>query len=160
MSILRYNERVASVFSFVAQVIPLHDPPSLAALEQRGVHKMLRLPPNSMSRKLMHSLEPFHCKSPTALIPMCRASMYRFARGESDFLRGLRSEVVSFLGDSVDIVNFVNNSIPHGFILDQPYLGAMLDALELKGSFGTYQHVALSHPEFSWLLSSGPPPDP
>ena len=87
VSILRYNERAASVFSFVAQVIPLHDPPSLAALEQRGVHKMLRLPPNSMSRKLMHSLEPFHCKSPTALIPMCRASMYRLARGESDFLK-------------------------------------------------------------------------
>ena len=129
----------------------------------------------------MHSLAPFHCKSPTALIPMCRASMYRFARGESDFLRGLRSEVVSFLGGSVDIVNFVNNSIPHGFIQDQPsslphhatrgggakfgfscqdqpYLGAMLDALELKGSFGTYRHVALSHPEFSWLLNSGPPP--
>ncbi len=37
VSILRYNERAASVFSFVAQVIPVHDPPSLAALEQRGV---------------------------------------------------------------------------------------------------------------------------
>lgn len=49
-AILRCNERAVSVFSYVSQFVQITDAKSMGALEQRGVHKMLRLPPNSMSR--------------------------------------------------------------------------------------------------------------
>ena len=65
--ILRYNERVASVFSYVSQVTQIPDPSSLAALEQRGVHKVMKLPPNSMSRDLTLSFSPFSAAVPNAI---------------------------------------------------------------------------------------------
>ena len=37
-TLIRYNERVATVFSYVAQVMPPPDPKRFCALEQRGVH--------------------------------------------------------------------------------------------------------------------------
>ena len=46
-TILRYNERVASVFSYVAQVTEHPDPQNFKSLEQRGVHKVLKLPPTA-----------------------------------------------------------------------------------------------------------------
>ncbi len=94
-TVLRYNERVASVFSYVAQVTDLPDPNSIASLEQRGIHKALKLPPNSMSRELMHSMEPFCLKAPLALTSLCRASMYRYARSAHE------QEAFKFLGDDI-----------------------------------------------------------
>ena len=64
-SIIRYNERAASVFSYVSQMFC--PPASMEALEQRGVHKMLHMPPNSMSRHLMHSMQPFSTVAPTSV---------------------------------------------------------------------------------------------
>ncbi len=161
VSVLRYNERAATVFSFVSQVIPVHDPPSLAALEQRGVHKVLKLPPNSMSRKLMHSLEPFHCKSPAAIISMCRASMYRLARREAVFLRSLHEEILEFWGDSLDVLGFCKKTVPNGGISDQPIVEALLDALHLRGDFAPYQNIVCTDPNHSWIADvTLPPPIP
>ncbi len=151
VAVLRYSERAATVFSFVSQVIPVHDPPSLATLEQRGVHKMLKLPPNSMSRKLMHSLEPFQCKSPTAIISMCRASMYRLARREAVFIRSLHAEILDLLGDSLDVLGFCKQTVPNGGISDQPLVEALVDALHLRGTFAPYQNIVRTDPNHSWI---------
>ncbi len=68
-SILRHNERAVSVFAYVSQLYRV--PQMLDALEQRGIHKMLRMPPNSMSRELMHTMELFSHKSPASLRAWC-----------------------------------------------------------------------------------------
>ena len=81
-TILRYNERVATVFSYVSQVIRIPDTSSLMAMEQRGIHKMLKLPPNSMSRTMAHSFGNFCAVVPKAIAANCRATMYRFALRE------------------------------------------------------------------------------
>ena len=44
-SILRYNERALPVFSFIAQIFPPHESVNISSLEQRGIHKILHLPP-------------------------------------------------------------------------------------------------------------------
>ncbi len=160
VSVLRYNERAATVFSFVSQVIPMHDPQSFAALEQRGVHRMLKLPPNCMSRKLMHSLEPFHCKSPTAILAMCRASMYRLARTELVFFQGLHKEVIGFLGDSLSLRGLCLGAVPCAGIQDPPLIEAILDAVYLRGEFARYSSLVGSTPDLAWMSPPLPPPPP
>ena len=58
-TIVRYNERAVPVFGYVAQVLLHPDIPRLKRLEQRGIHKILKLPPNCMSQKLPHSFGEF-----------------------------------------------------------------------------------------------------
>ena len=45
-SIVRYNQVAVPVFSYVSQVIVHPDVPRLKRLDQRGIHKALKLPPN------------------------------------------------------------------------------------------------------------------
>ena len=78
-SIIRYNERVVSAFSYISQLFEV--PRKLEALEQRGKHKMLRLPPNSMSRELHHAMEPFSVIGPTSLRAWSDTALCRVARG-------------------------------------------------------------------------------
>ena len=158
LSILRYNERAASVFSFIAQVCPIPVQKEFAATEQRGVHKMLRLPPNSMSRKLMHTLEPFLCKSPVCLIAWSKAAMYRYAYSVRNFLITLHAEAFRTLGDDITLVNFVNRKIPcAGY--DQPALiNCLFDGLKLEGDFGQYKVLENRQTDWSWIFQSSPPP--
>ena len=81
-TILRYNERVATVFSYVAQVVSPPAGVDLASIEQHSIHKILKLPPNCMSRKLALSIEPFSLVVPRCLSALCDAAMFRFASSE------------------------------------------------------------------------------
>ena len=144
-SILRYNEYAASVFSFVAQVCPIPDHKEFAATEQNGVHKMLRLPPNSMSRRLMHSLEPFLGKSPLCLSAWSKAAMFRYAFSVKDFLNSLHADAICLLGDGITFVNLVNRKIP-GAGYDQPALiNCLFDALKMQGDFSLFKGLENMH---------------
>ena len=55
-SIVRYNQRVISVLSYVAQFVEPPKELGLAALAHPSVHSILRVPPNCMSRKLTNSI--------------------------------------------------------------------------------------------------------
>ena len=46
LTIARYIERAVPVLSYVSQVLLHPDIPRLKRLEQRGVHKVLKLPPD------------------------------------------------------------------------------------------------------------------
>ena len=54
-SIVRYNQVAVPVFSYGSQVLVHPDIPRLKRLDQRGVHKAFKLPPNCMSQALSHS---------------------------------------------------------------------------------------------------------
>ena len=46
-TIVRYSERAVPVFSYVSQVFLHPDIPRLKKLEQRGIHKIFKLPPTA-----------------------------------------------------------------------------------------------------------------
>ena len=50
-TIVRCNERAVFVFSYVSQVLLHPDIPRLKRLEQRGIHKILKVPPNMYASK-------------------------------------------------------------------------------------------------------------
>ncbi len=150
-TILRYNERVASVFSYVAQVTEHPDPNNLKSIEQRGVHKVLKLPPYCMSRQLMHSCEPFLLKAPVAITSMCKAAMYRFARAESVFLNQLKAEALCLLKDDQSLVGATRDRVPLGGLPHTPILESLLDALGIKGSFAPLGPLVKSCPDLSWV---------
>ena len=88
-SVIRYNERCVPVFSYVAQVMLHHDFAKLKLLDQRGVHKVLKLPPNCMSQKLCHTFDIFCPISPRPIVALCLAAHSRFAKAEAAALRML-----------------------------------------------------------------------
>ena len=47
LAIVKYNERAVPVFSYVSQVLLHPDIPRLKRLEQRGIHKVFKLPPSA-----------------------------------------------------------------------------------------------------------------
>ncbi len=151
-TILRYNERVASVFSYVAQVTEHPDPKNFKSLEQRGVHKVLKLPPNCMSRQLMHSCEPFFLKAPVAITSMCKAAMYRFARGESEFLNQLKAEVLGLLGEEQSVAGASLVRVPFGGLPYTPILESLIDALGIKGTFASFEPLIRYCHDLSWVL--------
>ena len=55
LTIVRYSERAVFVFSYVSQVLLHPEVPRLKRLEQRGIHKILKLPPNCMKQKIINS---------------------------------------------------------------------------------------------------------
>lgn len=136
--VLQYNARVVTVFSYVSQIVQIPSTKEFAALEQRGVHKMLKLPPNSMSHKFMHGLEPFLPKSPTALLPMCRATLARFAHSNQEFLRQLLDECLATIGeDRTPLADLNTCRIPDAGLGHPAFLNIMIDALERKREYNT-----------------------
>ena len=150
-TILRYNERVVTVFSYVSQVIRPPDWKSLASLEQRAVHKALKLPPNSMSRKLLHSFQDFCAKVPISLCASVRASMYRFARNEFAALMSISCEAREFLGDRLPLELIISCKIPQGRVPEAPILNRLLDAVHLDGDFRSFRCMA-NQGDGRWLL--------
>ena len=161
-TIIKYNERVATVFSYVSQVILPPAVGRLADIEQRGVHKMLRLPPKCMSRELMHSFEPFSAVTPTALLPYCSAVMYRYARSQSETLESLHREAIGVLGDHQSLSNHVRDLIPHGEVDETPILNNLLNAVKLDGDFSKFKAPVRACPNNAWILdmSLSPPREP
>ena len=73
-----------------------------------------------MSRQLMHSFSDFCAKTPTCIQKMCRAAMFRFARGELSSLSQLRAEVLELLGNSQSVLAHGCGRVPFGGIQRNP----------------------------------------
>ena len=91
-AILRYNQRWAPVLSYVAQFAhPERKNKNnnngqhsidIPAREQNAIHRILRLPPQSMSRSLMQAVGLYSAVAPTRLVHNMSAIMVRFANSE------------------------------------------------------------------------------
>ena len=158
VAFLRYNERAVSVLSYVAQfAIP---PSDLGKLEYQARHKLLRMPPQSMSYDLSHRLEDFCGVAPTALEDYCLAVMYRFAHSERKYLAELSLKVQSLIGDSFPIDSFGRLVVPDGELHSLPILQSLFNALDLSSCHANVlksAHVVANTPldseEAMWLTN-------
>jgi len=134
-TIVRYNERAVPVFGYISQVLLHPDIPKLKRLEQRGIHKILKLPPNSMSQKLTHSFGEFCPLVPRPIFAMSIAAHSRFAKAEEKALRSILAEAIDILGDSNSLYAHALHAIPCGHLGDLPLIKYLVDSLDRKGVY-------------------------
>jgi len=152
VSILRYNERAVSVLSYVAQFASPPEDIGLQTKEQHALHKILRLPPNSLPRSLLHSLKCFACVDPIPLVDYCLAIMYRFAFSERVYLTSLSCVIRDLIGDCMPLP-FSSFVVPDGGMRSPPILQALCNALSLNGAHSRLKSAAGVSPAGQWLLS-------
>ena len=143
VSLCRYNERAASVFSYVAQFSFAPKGVSIAAREQHALHKVLRTPPNCFSRDLLKHLGEFSVVSPICLEDFIFACSLRFAISEREYLLSLRDEVLGFLGDSASVGEFAEGRVPVGGLDSVPILQHLCDAATCTGPFSRFSSVEI-----------------
>ena len=134
-TIVRYNERAVPVFGYISQVLLHPDIPRLKRLEQRGIHKILKLPPNCMSQKLTHSFGEFCPINPRPIFATSIAAHSRFAKAEESALRTILAEAIHILGDHTTLAAHVRHAIPHGPFGDLPLIQYLFDSLDRKGIY-------------------------
>ena len=132
VSIVRYNQRAVSVLSYVAQFACPDSSIDLAAKEHGAIHRILRMPPNSMTRDLMYNIDFCTLVSPTRLADYVLASMYRFALSEKSYLYKLAPEIHDICSDHFALTD-LGGFVPIGGLDTPPILHSLLDALEFKG---------------------------
>ena len=145
-SIVRYNQVAVPVFSYVSQVLVHPDIPRLKRLDQRGVHKAFKLPPNCMNQALSHSFGEFPPISPKPIHSLCIAAHSRFAKAENVALSKIHGEAIAILGGSASLVSFATSSLPPAYIGDRPLIECLLDSLSQKGvylQFAPQLHAAI-----------------
>ena len=120
VSLLRYNQRAVPVLSFVSQFSGFPKDVNIQSREHHALHKILRLPPLSFSRKLMFNLGTFTVVEPIPLDAYCKAVMFRFAMSEKDYLLQLRSDVRDFIGDHNTLRSFSLSAVPQGLLDSAP----------------------------------------
>jgi hypothetical protein len=140
-SVIRYNGRCVPVFSYVAQVMLHHDFSKLKLLDQRGVHKVLKMPPNCMSQKLCHTFDIFCPISPRPIVALCLAAHSRFAKAEAAALRLLHSEALEILGDSMLVRYLPGNEVPYGNISYPPLLQELINSLSCQGCYRPFLKI-------------------
>ena len=153
LTIVRYNERTITVFSYVSQVLMHPDIPRLKRLDHRGVHKSLKLPPNSMSQKLTHTFGEFCPMSPKPIHALCIAAHSRFAKVEEVAIRKIQGEALTVLGDNSSLAAFACSCIPSVRNGDKPLIESLLDSLYYRGIY--LQHSLQLH---SALMTKGRSP--
>ena len=158
-TVLRYNERVATVFSYVSQFYLPPEADKMNSLEHRAIHRILKLPPNSMSRKLSHSFQPFLPKTPTTIGAMVRATCARFARSEVTFLQSLKRDVLAFTDSSQSLFHEGLGLVPDGGLGCRSVLCTLLDATTCSGVFFVPPLSCRPGSGQEWVLSpTGSPP--
>ena len=153
VAILRYNQRAVTVLSYVAQFSPPPCERSIAELSHNAVHKVLRLPPKSMSRSLVHSIAFCTAVDPIFLPHYCAAILYRFAASERDAIFTLRDNIMSLLGDDMLLQDVASFTVPRGGCGSKAILQNLLDALGLCGPLKVARVRAACSVESRWLLS-------
>jgi len=151
-SIIRYNQRVPTVLSYVSQFA---EPPSeynVEALAHWAVHSILRLPPNTFSRKLTNSIAFCSGINPLPILSYCSAVRYRFAVSEAPYLIQLQEDFFDFVGDNCPLVGLAN-IIPHGGMLSPSILQCLHDTLSLKGYMSNVYEQIRINPQFAWILN-------
>ena len=161
--IIRYNQRVVPVLSYVSQFA---FPPAsfeLVSKEMWCVHKLLRMPGKCMSRKLCNSIDFCTEVNPIPLSASCCANMIRFAHSERDYLIELHSnlceqQLASARNDprplaSIDAPANVDNlmNVPNGGISETPILVTLLHAIHLSGPFASFKENCRIDPSRNWL---------
>ena len=134
-TIVRYNECAVPVFGYVSQVLLHPDIPKLKRLEQRGIHKILKLPPNCMSQKLTHSFGEFCPINPRPIFAVSIAAHSRFAKAEESALRSILAEAIDILGDHNTLFAHVMDTIPRGHLGDLPLIKYLFDSRDRKGIY-------------------------
>ena len=153
--ICRYNQRAASVFSYVAQFAPPPDCIKLPNLAHWAIHRILRMPPNSMSRKLSHSIGFFTAIDPIPLSAYCEAIRFRLAHSEKDYLNVLLADVTSRAGDRLFLdsppATWSKYGIPDGGFAIPSILEFLLDAINLDGVYSVSKASWSALPEHDWI---------
>ena len=155
VSIIKYNQYAVSVISYVAQFAAPSLECKVAALDHWAVHKILRIPQNSMSRKLCHSLEEFTIVDPIHLGSYCAAILFRFAQSEKDYLLGLATQTRDLVGCNLSLRDSDEHGLPDSGICGKSILGSLLDAVQLKGSMIEVKVLAqnTNAQQHAWVLS-------
>ena len=109
--------------------------PRLRRLDQRGVHKVLKLPPNSMNQKLTHTFGAFCPISPKPIHALCIAAHSRFAKAEEVAIHKIQSEASTILGEITPLASLANSSLPCVLIGDKPLIEGLLDSLLSRGIY-------------------------
>ena len=160
-SICRYNQRVVPVLSFVSQFACPAPEPNLEDLDQWAVLEILRMPPNSMSRNLCHSISFCFAVDPILLRAYCAAGLYRFAISGLAHLQKLAGEVASFVGDDAtldDAYNVCKYGVPFGGLVDPPILVTLLNSMYLQGQSQWSEKSFDSDPTCNWIAFQDTPP--
>jgi len=152
-SICRYNQRAISVLSYVAQFAVPPEDVNMSGLAHWAIHRILRMPPNSMSRKLCHSLGFCTVIEPIPLASYCAAILFRFAHSEKEYLLNLQKDAVALVGDSLALGRTNAHGIPEGGLACPPILCALLDAIHLDGPLKQVRSICASNPAHNWILS-------
>ena len=137
-SIVRYNQVAVPVFSYVSQVIVHPDVPRLKRLDQREIHKALKMLPNCMNQALSHNFGEFCPLSPKPIYSLCIAAHSRFAKAEGPALAKMHGEAIALLGDSALASSLVTNFLPQGNIGDRPLIESLLDSSRHLGIYSQY----------------------
>jgi len=160
VAFLKYNDRASTVLSYVAQFATPPVEYNVRRLEYQAKHKLLRIPPQSMSYELSHRLEDFCGISPTVLEDYCLAVMYRFAYSERCYLSELARRVQSLIDDSCTLVAFGRLIIPDGGLKSPPILQSLFNALNFSGchthvldAANQVANTFLYSEEATWLTS-------
>ena len=141
VAFLKYNEWAVSVLSYVAQFAVPPGDIDIGRLEYQAKHKLLRLPPQSMSYELSHRLDDFCVASPTALEYYCLAIMYRFAYSERKYLAELAVTVQNSIGDNMTLEG-CGRLLPDGGLGSPPVLQSLFSALDLSGCHSALRFAA------------------
>ena len=138
-SIVRYNQRCIPCISYVSQFAnPCRQDYDLQAIEHTAVHRVFRMPPQAMSRNLMHSSGFCTEVFPTVLQDYNRSCTFRFACSEKAYLVDLCSRIHVELGDH-GVLAELNAVAPYGGIKEPPILCNLIDAIRLQGVFSDLQ---------------------
>ena len=94
-----------------------------------GFHKILRMPSNSMTRKLCHSTAFCSEIAPAPLSAYCSANLMRFAHSQSEYLQQLHTRVAGLMGDDLPLSSCVAPAcvsnlydMPLGGLSDSPII--------------------------------------
>ena len=111
------------------------DIPRLKRLEQRGIHKILKLPPNCMNQTLAHSFGEFCPINPKPVFALPIAAHSRLAKAEESALRIMQGEALQILEDYNTLAARVRHAIPQGPFGDLPLIQYLFDSLDRKGIY-------------------------
>ena len=152
VSLLRYNQRAVTVLSYVAQFASPPESFGIDLKEQHALHKILRLPPNSLPRPILHTLKSFTCVDPIPLADYCSAVMFRFAFSEKDYLSFLACSIRDLIGDNMPLA-FSSWIVPDGGLRSPPILQSLFEALALKGNHLRLKTAVSGCAAGHWLLT-------
>jgi len=152
VAVIRYNQRVVPVLSYVSQFAVPPDSYQIQSLAHRSLHSILRMPPNSLSRNLINSVGFCTGINPLPIRSYCASVRYRFAVSEAAYLEQLRTDIFDFLGDqaTLDSLCFI---LPHGGIKSPCILQSLHDALAFRGPLDGICDIAIKVPEHQWIIT-------